>query len=159
MRGRRQLEPREWLALALGLAVAAAALTPLGWLALRGAEAGGLDALLGVVTRDSGATVARSAALSFGVAALCVALALPAAWLTEATDLPGRRLVARADDVVVDFHTVRRRAPGNLGLARLDREVGGELGHRDARVPRGRDRYRPTRPHHSAARRRRNQRC
>ena len=28
-------EPREWLALALGLAVAAAALTPLGWLALR----------------------------------------------------------------------------------------------------------------------------
>ena len=92
MRGRRQLEPREWLALALGLAVAAAALTPLGWLALRGAEAGGLDALLGVVTRDSGATVARSAALSFGVAALCVALALPAAWLTEATDLPGRRL-------------------------------------------------------------------
>ena len=52
---------------------------------------------------------------------------LQRAGVVDVHDLAGRRLVARADDVVVDFYAVRRRAPGNLGLARLDRGVGGEL--------------------------------
>jgi iron(III) transport system permease protein len=45
----------------------------------------------------SGATwiaVARTLALGLGAATACVAIALPLAWLTAATDLPGRRVFA-----------------------------------------------------------------
>lgn len=88
----RPIGARGWVVLALGALVAASAMVPLAWLVIRGQEAGAPDALFGLVSRDGGATVWRSIAISGGVAALCVALSLPAAWLTEATDLPGRRV-------------------------------------------------------------------
>lgn len=75
-----------------GASVAGAALLPVAWLILRGLDAGGVGELLEVMTRDRWGTLLRSLALSFGVAAIALAVSLPAAWLTEATDLPGRRV-------------------------------------------------------------------
>lgn len=75
----------------LAAAVAIVALLPAAWLLLRGAEAGGPTAFIEVMTRDSWSTLRRSLGLSFGVAALAVVISVPAAWLTEATDLPGRK--------------------------------------------------------------------
>ena len=69
-----------------GASVAGAALLPVAWLILRGLDAGGVGELLEVMTRDRWGTLLRSLALSFGVAAIALAVSLPAAWLTEATD-------------------------------------------------------------------------
>ncbi|MFT6398626.1 MAG: iron(III) transport system permease protein [Bradymonadia bacterium] len=83
---------RPTLRATVGAFVAAAALLPVLWLCVRGADAGGVGGLFEVMIRDSWATLIRSLGLSFGVAALALAVSLPAAWLTEATDLPGRRV-------------------------------------------------------------------
>jgi iron(III) transport system permease protein len=77
---------------ALGLLTLALALTPLLSLLWQGAAlwdpAGGAAALWQGATW---AAVGRSVALSGVVAALCVALSVPLAWLTHCTDLPARR--------------------------------------------------------------------
>ena len=72
-------------------AVAALVVLPGVWLVIRGAEAGGMRALAALVEHGGAQAVGRSLALSAGVAVACVALSAPAVWLTEATDLPGRR--------------------------------------------------------------------
>lgn len=76
---------------AVAALVAVAALLPLAWLALRASDAGLPGSLFELMARDEGATLFRSLGLAVGVALISVAVSLPAAWLTEATDLPGRR--------------------------------------------------------------------
>jgi iron(III) transport system permease protein len=74
-----------------GVAVAAAALLPAVYLVLRAGDAG-LDGVLETVT--AGRTLellARTSLLAVAVTAASVALAVPLAWLTVRTDLPGRR--------------------------------------------------------------------
>lgn len=70
------------------------ALLPAGYLAVRAAD-GGLDRLLTTVV--SGRTfelLARTAGLAVAVTVTSVVLAVPLAWLTVRTDLPGRRVWA-----------------------------------------------------------------
>lgn len=76
--------------LAAGLVAAAAAVLPAAYLVA--VVAGDLGAALdAVVTADTAAVVARSLGLTAAVCATAIALALPLAWLTTRTDLPGRR--------------------------------------------------------------------
>jgi iron(III) transport system permease protein len=64
---------------------------PLVWLAVQAlAMAAGPEAAV-LFRVETLATIGRSLALALGVATLCVAISLPLAWLTHATDLPGRR--------------------------------------------------------------------
>lgn len=71
-----------------GLVVAAMAL-PLVYLAVRSFE-GGLEGVADVVLdTDTLAVLGRSALLAAAVTAACVVIALPLAWLTGRTDLPG----------------------------------------------------------------------
>jgi iron(III) transport system permease protein len=75
----------------VALAVAALALLPPLYLALRAAEAG--PAALAVLARPSTwAALGRTLALALAVPLLSITLALPIAWLTTRTDLPARRL-------------------------------------------------------------------
>jgi iron(III) transport system permease protein len=75
------------------LAAAAAALPP-AYILIR-AAGGGLDVLAGALLRPSTAMLlGRSLALTGGVLALALGIALPAAWLVTRTDLPGRRVGA-----------------------------------------------------------------
>ncbi|MDP8954998.1 MAG: iron ABC transporter permease [Actinomycetota bacterium] len=79
------------LALA-GVAVAAATLLPAVYLVLR-AGAAGLDGVVDVIT--AGRTLellVDTALLALSVTAASIALAVPLAWLTVRTDLPGRRI-------------------------------------------------------------------
>ncbi len=79
------------LALA-GVAVAAATLLPAVYLVLRAGTAG-LDGVVDVIT--AGRTLellVDTALLALSVTAASVALAVPLAWLTVRTDLPGRRI-------------------------------------------------------------------
>lgn len=77
-----------------GLAVAGAAALPLVYLGVRASE-GGLGDLAGTLLegRTAGLLV-RTAGLAAAVTAGAVALAVPLAWLTVRTDLPGRRALA-----------------------------------------------------------------
>ncbi|TVR03633.1 MAG: iron ABC transporter permease [Deltaproteobacteria bacterium] len=76
---------------AVALVVALAMLVPLGWLVLRAVEAP--DVALDVLrSPDTLEVLWNSLSLALGVGVLCVLLALPLAWLTHATDLPGRRV-------------------------------------------------------------------
>lgn len=79
------------LLVALGGVAAAAVLLPVAWLVFRGAQGWVEGDLTSVVPTGAAAALWRSLALSAGVAAGCVLLMVPAAWLTEATDMPGRR--------------------------------------------------------------------
>lgn len=75
-----------------GVAVAAATALPAVYLVIRAGEAG-LGGVLDIVT--AGRTLellARTALLAVAVTATSVALAVPLAWLTVRTDLPGRRV-------------------------------------------------------------------
>ena len=75
------------------VAAAAAALPP-AYILVR-ALGGGLEPLVRALSRPATLTlVGRSLALAAGVLAICLAIALPAAWLVARTDLPGRRLWA-----------------------------------------------------------------
>ena len=78
---------------AVGLFIAALAVTPLVYLAVRAAEVQG-DALAFLVRPRTGAVVVGTVALAALVAAGTVALGVPLAWLTTRTDLPGRRMWA-----------------------------------------------------------------
>ena len=74
-----------------GLAVAAAALLPLGYLVLRSAELGwDRVADLAVSARVQG-LLWRTGLLAVSVTAASVVIAVPLAWLTVRTDLPLRR--------------------------------------------------------------------
>lgn len=75
---------------AVAAAVAAVALLPVLWLVVRGVSEGAPGSAWALLARDGGAVIWRSILLSAGVGGLCVLLTAPAAWLTEATDLPGR---------------------------------------------------------------------
>ncbi|MGI8909546.1 MAG: ABC transporter permease [Rubrobacteraceae bacterium] len=70
--------------------VAAAAILPLIYLIARVAEGGWEDVSDTVFDGDTLAVLARSVALSTIVTGAAVALAVPLAWLTARTDLPGR---------------------------------------------------------------------
>jgi iron(III) transport system permease protein len=80
--------PLLWLA---GLAVAALALLPLGYLLLRASEVG-VDRIVEIVTSPRALHLLwRTSLLAVAVTATSVALAVPIAWLTVRTDLPLRR--------------------------------------------------------------------
>lgn len=79
----------------LGVLLALATLLPLVWIFVRAGQSDP-HRVLGIL-RDpqTAAMVVRSLGLSVLVACLCGALALPLAWLTHATDVPGRALWQR----------------------------------------------------------------
>lgn len=79
----------------LGVLLALATLLPLVWIFVRAGQSEP-HRVLGIL-RDpqTAAMVVRSLGLSVLVACLCGALALPLAWLTHATDVPGRALWQR----------------------------------------------------------------
>lgn len=81
-----------WLLLG-GVLVAAAAVLPAAYLFI--VVAGDLgDALADLAAADTAAILARTLGLAAAVTGTAVAIALPVAWLTVRTDLPGRRLWA-----------------------------------------------------------------
>lgn len=80
-----------WMPAAL---VAAAMLLPLAYLVLRSVEGGLSEILETVLDEGTLAVLLRSVALAVVVTASSVAIAVPLAWLTARTDLPGRRLWA-----------------------------------------------------------------
>lgn len=92
MRGARAARKRPpalvWAPAAL---VAAAGVLPLAYLALRASEAGREEILEILVDGSTLAVLARSVLLAAVVTAAAVALAVPLAWLTARTDLPGRK--------------------------------------------------------------------
>jgi len=73
-----------------GFLVALAMLLPLAYLALRAAGAGS-EALRLVTAPSTLRILGNSAVLAAAVTALSAAIAIPLAWLTTRTDLPGRR--------------------------------------------------------------------
>ena len=79
-----------WLLLA-GALVAAAAALPLAYLVIVIGEAAG-NAWDAIWRERTATLVLRSLGLTAAVTATAVAIAVPAAWLTVRTDLPGRRL-------------------------------------------------------------------
>lgn len=75
---------------ALGVGVAAISVLPLVWILL--SAPGGQEALSSVFQHPRTVEIlGRSLAIALGMAALCVGIALPTAWLLQATDLPFRR--------------------------------------------------------------------
>lgn len=76
----------------VGLTVALLGVLPLLWLVLLAVDGGGERALETLRHPQVVPITVRTLALALAVAVGCVALALPTAWLTHATDLPGRRL-------------------------------------------------------------------
>src|SRR5690606_5879608 len=79
---------RRVIAAALSAALGALVAAPAIYLIAR-VEGGELAAALGRAA--TWWAIARTLGLALGAAAACVALSLPLAWLTHATDLPGRR--------------------------------------------------------------------
>jgi iron(III) transport system permease protein len=77
---------------ASSIALACLLAIPLLYLLLRAWQASGTGALDGLNQRALG-VVWRSVSLSGGVAAICVLLSLPLAWLITVTDLPWRRTI------------------------------------------------------------------
>ena len=88
LRSRRHLPAAVWLAAAV---VAAAMAIPLVYLVIRAAQADA-DAWNDLFRGATLHLFLRTAALAAAVTAASLALALPIAWLTARTDLPGRRL-------------------------------------------------------------------
>lgn len=77
-----------------GLAVAAGALLPFAYLVIRAADAGLSGAVEIATGSRSTGLLGRSTLLAVLVTGACVLVALPLAWLTTRTDLPGRRVWA-----------------------------------------------------------------
>lgn len=75
---------------ALGLAVGGLMLLPLYYLVMRAFEADPATVASLILRPRTGALLVNTFALTFCVLALCTAIALPLAWLTTRTDLPGR---------------------------------------------------------------------
>ena len=91
LRGAKRPPLLLWAAAAV---VVAAMLLPLAYLVVRSLE-GGLEGVAEVVIDGETLVVlARSALLAGAVTAASVAIAVPLAWLTVRTDLPGRRALA-----------------------------------------------------------------
>ncbi|HEV2724090.1 MAG TPA: iron ABC transporter permease [Thermoleophilaceae bacterium] len=87
-RARRSRPPRALLA--VGLAIGAATALPVAYLAITVGDS--LDQAVDTLWRERTLRlVLRSVGLAGAVTVLAVALALPLAWLTARTDLPGRR--------------------------------------------------------------------
>lgn len=82
--------PRPLIVLA-ALAVSALALLPVAYLAIRAAGAGGSGLGDTLLTARVGGLLLRTTLLCVAVTSTAVAIALPVAWLTLRTDLPGRR--------------------------------------------------------------------
>ena len=77
----------------LGAAVAAVALLPVAYLAI--VVGGDLEAARDAIwTADAAATLGRSTALAAAVTATAIVIAVPVAWLTMRSDVPGRRVWA-----------------------------------------------------------------
>ena len=74
-----------------GLVAALAAAVPLGYLLFRGLQAGGRAWDLALSAATAG-VIGNTGVLAGVVAIGCLALALPLAWLTTRTDLPGARV-------------------------------------------------------------------
>lgn len=79
-----------WPLLLIAVIVAAAMLLPIAYLLLR-VISSNADLLRLVLQPRTLAVFANSALLAFAVTGACVAIAVPLAWLTTATDLPFRR--------------------------------------------------------------------
>lgn len=79
--------PTLWTAVAVGVVCAA----PFGWLVLRALESGGRswERLFSGRTLE---LLGNTLGLTFAVTVCCVGVALPAAWLTARSDLPGHRM-------------------------------------------------------------------
>ena len=86
----RRLPQRIPLIWTLALLVAGCACIPLIYLVIRAAQADA-DTWSGVLSHDTARLVGNTAALAAAVTGASAALALPMAWLTERTDLPGAR--------------------------------------------------------------------
>ncbi len=123
-----------------GAALIAILALPLAYLVLRALSLGS-DAAAAVLEREQTLwALGRTLLLGIGVAALCVALSLPLAWLTHATDLPGRRafrvlasLPLAVPSYVSAFVVVTTLAPGGwahsaLASIGIDVEVYGAVG-------------------------------
>jgi iron(III) transport system permease protein len=81
----------DWPLRLAGLAVAGSALLPVVYLVVRAVGAGG-QVWRVLLRPDTLEVAARSAALALLVMSAATALGVPLAWLTERTDLPGRRV-------------------------------------------------------------------
>ncbi len=90
-RRRGRAAPGTALALA-GLAVAAATLLPAVYLVVRAGQAGLASVVDTIVAGRTLELLARTALLAVSVTVTSVAIAVPLAWLTVRTDLPGRRV-------------------------------------------------------------------
>ena len=96
--GLRPVRPRRpaanrrppWALLAVAVAVAALAVVPLVYLALRALD-GGMESLQPLFRTRTLELVVSTLALALAVTAAAVGLGLPLAWLTVRTDLPARR--------------------------------------------------------------------
>lgn len=89
--GRAPIPP---LLAVIALAVAAAACLPVVYLVFRAADGGMAHFLETLSERRTVDLLARSAGLTVAVTAGTVVLALPLAWLTARTDIPGRRMLS-----------------------------------------------------------------
>ncbi|HEX9712427.1 MAG TPA: iron ABC transporter permease [Actinomycetota bacterium] len=78
--------------LGAGLAVGIAALLPAIYLVVRGAEAGASGIADTLLDGRTAGLLVRTIGLAVAVTAGAVAIGVPLAWLTERTDLPGRRV-------------------------------------------------------------------
>lgn len=116
-----------WWAHGLGLLVGLIVVSPLAWVVLRVWERGASEARAVLFTLDVLEACGWSALLAGLVALVCVALSVPLAWFTHATDVPGRamfrRLVAlplAVPSFVSGFVVVASLGPsgplGDLGL-------------------------------------------
>ena len=104
--------------------VGAAALLPIAYLAITVADAGA-DALDEAFGARAVALLGRSTGLAAAVTASAVAIALPLAWLTVRTDLPGRRAwtVLTALPLVIPSYIGAYLLVSALGPAGLLRDV------------------------------------
>jgi iron(III) transport system permease protein len=90
----KRLGPFVW-AHVLGVILALVVVSPLAWIGLRAWEGGAAELRSVLLTRDVLEASGWSVLLAGVVSALCVGLSVPLAWLTHATDVPGRRVFRR----------------------------------------------------------------
>ena len=116
----------------LALAAAVIVLVPPAYLVVRALGAGG-PAWASLFSSRTAALLARTAGLSLAVTGLAMAVALPLAWLTARTDLPGRRFwaVATALPLVIPSYIgayllVAALGPRGMLQAGLERAFGVE---------------------------------
>lgn len=80
----------------LGVVVAALMLLPVGWLFIYAIQLGPDVGRAALLSSDTLYALLRGVWLAIVVAVACVAIALPAAWLTHTTDMPARRFFRAA---------------------------------------------------------------